>query len=56
MATRFRIDRELCIECGACIPECPLGAISEDPYFINPEICDGCGTCPAACPVDHDEG
>jgi ferredoxin len=25
------IDPELCIDCGACIPECPVEAIIEDP-------------------------
>lgn len=25
------IDPKLCIDCGACIPECPVEAIIEDP-------------------------
>jgi ferredoxin len=42
-----------CIACGACIPECPEGAISEgDIYIIDPELCDDCGSCAEVCPVD----
>ena len=25
------IDNEVCIDCGACIPKCPVEAIHEDP-------------------------
>jgi ferredoxin len=29
-----------CVECGACVPECPEEAISEgEPYVIDPELC-----------------
>lgn len=42
-----------CIECGACLPECPDGAISEgSPYVINPELCTECSACAEVCPVD----
>ena len=42
-----------CIECGACIPECPDGAISEgSSYVINPELCTECSACAEVCPVD----
>ncbi|NUO20364.1 4Fe-4S binding protein [bacterium] len=30
------IDPELCIDCGACVPECPVEAIVDDPD-IAPE-------------------
>jgi ferredoxin len=51
---------EECINCGACEPECPNGAISqgEDIYVINPELCTECvgfheaEACAAVCPVD----
>ena len=38
------IDPEVCIDCGMCIPECPIGAIvgsmDEDPEYgkINAEL------------------
>ena len=46
-----------CISCGACEPECPVGAISqgEDRYIIDPEKCIECGACRAVCPVGAPE-
>jgi ferredoxin len=50
---------EDCIDCGACEPECPRGAISEgDPHYtIDADKCTECveeGTslCVAVCPVE----
>ena len=51
---------EECINCGACEPECPNGAISqgEDIYLINADLCTECvgfhdaEACAAVCPVD----
>lgn len=41
-----------CIACGACLPECPVDAISEgDKYSIDPDTCIDCGACVPACPV-----
>ncbi len=44
---------EECINCGACIPECPQGAISEgsDKYIVDSEKCDDCGSCVEVCPT-----
>ena len=55
----YKITDE-CINCGACEPECPNQAITEeDPiYVINPDRCTGCvgahesSKCVEACPVD----
>lgn len=49
-----------CINCGACEPECPNGAISqgEDIFVIDPKLCSECvgfhdhEACAAVCPVD----
>jgi ferredoxin len=49
-----------CINCGACEPECPNGAISqgEDIYLIDPKLCTECvgfhdeEACATVCPVD----
>jgi ferredoxin len=51
---------EECINCGACEPECPNGAISQgdDIFIIDPKLCSECvgfhdeEACAAVCPVD----
>jgi ferredoxin len=51
---------EECINCGACEPECPNGAISqgEEIFVIDPGLCTECvgfnerEACAAVCPVD----
>ena len=50
----------ICINCGACEPECPNQAISEgdDIYVIDPNLCTECvgfhdhEACQAVCPVE----
>ena len=57
MATHITED---CINCGACEPECPSGAISPAGpiYVIDPELCCECvgfyeqEVCQAVCPVE----
>lgn len=57
MATHITED---CINCGACIPECPNDAISEGDniYVIDPELCTECvgfnekEACQSVCPVE----
>ena len=43
---------EDCAACGTCMPECPVGAISEgDIYKIDQNACVNCGTCADVCPM-----
>ena len=49
-----------CINCGACEPECPNGAITEgdETYEIDPALCTECvgfhgdEACQTVCPVE----
>jgi len=51
---------EECISCGACVPECPVEAITEgdDIYVIDAAACVECegyfdeSQCVAVCPVE----
>ena len=57
MSTKITED---CINCSACEPECPNGAISEgeEIYVIDPNLCTECvgfhgdEACQVVCPVE----
>ena len=50
---RVRIDKEKCIQCGACIKACPLGAAEGRlNRKILPADCFSCARCLNVCPVD----
>jgi len=42
-----------CINCGACVADCPVDAIKEgaNKYEINADCID-CGACVGSCPVN----
>lgn len=49
----FKVNKEGCVSCGACIRVCPQHAIAADAdkkAEINPEMCIGCGECLTVCP------
>lgn len=45
---------DLCIECGRCVPVCPVKAISvvDGHHTIDPEICTDVAMCTRYCPVE----
>lgn len=57
MALRINED---CLACGACVTECPNGAITEGDsmYIIDPDLCTECvgfydePQCVNVCPAD----
>jgi len=45
------LDQDKCIQCGLCIKNCPVKAISED-FVIDNHQCTRCNTCIEVCPVN----
>ena len=49
---KAQADEDLCIACGACAAQCPVGAIDPDnPCKTNADACISCTRCIAVCPV-----
>ncbi len=51
----YSIDSSICTACGACIPACPVQAISGEPGAkpsIDMKKCIKCGACKEVCDVD----
>ena len=47
------LKQDLCIECGICKVECPIGAITENDrvFEINEAECINCMACIDVCPM-----
>lgn len=50
----MKVNREICVGCGACVNLCPRLAIRfiDNRSYIDELSCIECGTCRAACGVD----
>ena len=51
----YKIDKDKCVGCGACVDTCPMGCISigdDGKAEIDASICISCGSCRAVCPVE----
>ncbi len=49
----YEIDQEKCESCGACMRNCPVGAVSKSEakvFTVVQEKCIKCGACYSACP------
>jgi hypothetical protein len=46
-----KTDNPKCVGCGACVADCPVGAITLNPLKIDKEKCIGCGKCISSCHV-----
>jgi NAD-dependent dihydropyrimidine dehydrogenase PreA subunit len=48
----IRVDQALCDGCGACVDECPIGAIDlyNGAIAVDTDVCNECGVCIDVCP------
>lgn len=48
-----KIDKAVCIGCGACVDVCPVQALSmeDDKAVCDEAVCIDCGACISVCPV-----
>jgi ferredoxin/flavodoxin len=45
-----KVDEEACTQCGVCEEECPVAAVSLDPYPVFGDACFDCFNCIRLCP------
>ena len=50
----LKVNPDLCVGCGACVPVCPFGALAMGDTIVacNGDLCTGCGACVPVCPVN----
>jgi ferredoxin len=49
------VNEDLCVSCGVCVDDCPVGAIAlneDQKACINEDGCVRCGRCHDICPQD----
>jgi len=46
-----KVDKSLCIACGACAEACPVDAVFIEPETLLPHVCIHCGRCVPFCPL-----
>lgn len=48
----YVINKDDCIQCGACEAECPESAIidSDGEFVVDASLCKDCGSCAEVCP------
>ena len=48
------VDEDACVGCEACVPICPVEAISieDDKAVIDQDLCTECEACVVECPVE----
>ena len=49
-----KVNKDVCIGCGACTGVCPTGSLTLDAdgkSVCNADTCIDCGACVATCPV-----
>jgi len=50
----LKVDKDRCIDCGACVSICPVQAIEMGEDWVvrfDEDRCVGCGACVRACPM-----
>lgn len=50
-STEKKLDTALCIHCGTCTENCPVGAIDAETLAIDPALCIHCQRCTYVCPA-----
>jgi len=45
-------DEKKCSQCGVCVEECPVGAVSLDPFPVFADTCFNCFNCVRLCPEE----